>query len=96
MIRGNSYQFIFDNFNSISFPTSPILYNVSKDFRLSSFENSGKTSDLYLKGTQNIASGIYVEIPLNAPDILYYEFAGEDFAGGQAIISEGFEYKNTT
>ena len=96
LIRGNTYQFIFDNFNSISFPTSPVLYNISKNFRLSFSENSGKTSDLYLKGTQDIAGGIYVEIPMNAPDVLYYELEGEDFAGGQAIISEGFEYKNTT
>lgn len=96
LIRGNSYQFIFDNFNSIVNPSSPILFNVSKDFRLSSFENSGKTSDLYLKGTQTISYGIYVKIPMNAPDVLYYEFMGEDFAGGKAIISEGLEYKNTT
>jgi hypothetical protein len=96
LIRGCKYRFNFIGFTSSNNPPSPP--GVIRDFIISNLQNSGDSDSKYSIGFVYDTNSEYAEfeVPLNAPDILYYEFLGENFAGGTILVKDGLEYKNTS
>jgi len=93
LVRGNTYNFIFDNFRStLHTPSFPI----KKNFVISLVENSGDLQNLYTtKYTLGTSSSTFT-VPENVQNEIYYELEGENFSGGSATVVESLKYKNTT
>jgi hypothetical protein len=93
LVKGNSYNFIFDNFSTLSSSGS----GLKKNFVFSYVEDSGETVNLYNDGFSYTSdtTALFV-VPQDAPDQLYYEIENENFAGGSALVAESLEYKNAT
>jgi hypothetical protein len=93
LVKGNTYNFIFDNFRSTSFVGS---YPIKKNFIISLVENSGETQNLYTtKYALGTTSSVFT-VPQDVQSEIYYELEGENFSGGSATVVESLEYKNTT
>ena len=93
LVKGNSYNFIFDNFSILSSNNS----GLKKNFVISYVADSGEPANLYTDGfsyTSN-TTALFV-VPQDAPDQLYYEIQSENFSGASALITESLEYKNVT
>ena len=93
LVKGNTYNFIFDNFRSTSFVGS---YPIKKNFIISLVENSGETQNLYTtKYTLGTTASVFT-VPQDVQSEIYYELEGENFSGGSATVVESLEYKNAT
>lgn len=93
LVKGNTYNFIFDNFRSTDFQGT---FPLKKDFVLSLVQNSGQEEDLYnTKYVLGTTSSTFT-VPQDVQAEIYYELKGKNFSGGSASVVEGLEYKNTT
>lgn len=93
LVKGNSYNFIFDNFSILTSTNA----GLKKNFVVSYVVDSGESYNLYTDGFSYTSdtTALFV-VPQDAPDQLYYEIESENFSGGSALIVESFEYKNAT
>ena len=92
LVTGNTYNFIFNNF-------SPnVCSSINKNFALSTIQFSGDPSNSYTTGFiyNSGMTGASFTVPQNAPNVLYYQIAGEDYGGGILTITENLNYKNIT
>ncbi len=93
LVKGNTYNFIFDNFVSTSYTGA---FPIKKNFIISLVENSGEIQNSYTTKYTPGTTGSTFIVPQDVQGEIYYELEGENFAGGSATIVESLEYKNTT
>lgn len=93
LVKGNTYNFIFDNFRSTSFVGS---FPIKKNLIISLIENSGDLSNVYDTKYVISPTGSTFTVPNDVQSEIYYELENENFSGGSATIVESLNYKNTT
>lgn len=93
LVKGNSYNFIFENFSRLSSSNS----GLKKNFVISYVVDSGESYNLYTDGFSYTSdtTALFV-VPQDSPGKIYYEIESENFAGDSALAVETIEYKNTT
>ena len=93
LVKGNSYNFIFENFSRLSSSNS----GLKKNFAISYVVDSGESYNLYTDGFSYTSdtTALFV-VPQDSPDKIYYEIESENFAGDSALVVESIEYKNVT
>lgn len=92
-VKGNSYNFIFENFSILSSSNS----GLKKNFVISYVVDSGESYNLYTDGFSYTGdtTALFV-VPQDSPGKIYYEIESENFAGDSVLVVETIEYKNTT
>ena len=93
LVKGNTYNFIFDNFRSTSFVGS---YPIKKNLIISLVENSGDLLNVYSTKYVLTTTSSTFTVPQDVQSEIYYELEGENFSGGSATVVESLEYKNVT
>jgi len=93
LVKGNSYNFIFQNFSTLSSSGS----GLKKNFVISYVVDSGESYNLYTDGFSYTSgtTALFV-VPQDSPDEIYYELENENFAGDSGLVVESIEYKNVT
>ena len=93
LLRGNSYNFIFENFSKLTSSNT----GLKKNFAISYTKNSGELYNLFTDGfTYTSDTTALFVVPQDSPDEIYYELEDENFSGGTALVTETLEYKNVT
>lgn len=93
LVKGNTYNFLFDNFVSTSYVGS---FPIKKNFSISLVQNSGDVQNLYTTKYNLGTTSSTFTVPQDVQGEIYYELEGENFSGGSATVVESLKYKNTT